>query len=152
MLFTWLPIQHLSFPGGASGKESTYQLMRQRFDPWVGKIAWRRKWNPTSTFFPGEFHGQRSLAGYSQWGHKKSDMTQHLSNYPTFDWFVFERDLRHYLFQLYHNKSKNTEAQVSNVTNCSGKVKLSESRLPILHQINGLFLGEEGWRLWLFLI
>ena len=141
MLFRWLPIQHLSFPGGASGKESTYQLMRlkrYRFDPWVGKIAWRRKWHPTSTFLPGESHGQRSLAGYSQWSHKESDMTQYLSSYPTFDWFVFERDLRHYLLQLYHNKGSEC---VSNVTNCSGKVKLSESRWTILHQINGLFLG-----------
>ena len=76
---------NLSFPGGASDKEPTYQFKRHRFDPWVGKIAWRRKWHPTATFLSREFHGQRSLAGYSQWGHKESDMTQHLSNYPTFD-------------------------------------------------------------------
>ena len=35
-----------------------------RFDPWVGKIPWRRKWQPTPVFLPGESHGQRSLAGY----------------------------------------------------------------------------------------
>ena len=99
---------------------------------------WSRKWQPTPVFLPGESHGQRSLAGYSQWSHKESDMTQYLSSYPTFDWFVFERDLRHYLLQLYHNKGSEC---VSNVTNCSGKVKLSESRWTILHQINGLFLG-----------
>ena len=38
---------------------------RPGFDPWVGKIPWRRKWQPTPVFFPGEFHGQRSLAGYN---------------------------------------------------------------------------------------
>ena len=42
-------------------------------------IVWRREWQPTSPFLPGEFHGQRSLAGYSSWGHKESDMPEHLS-------------------------------------------------------------------------
>ena len=43
---------------------------RPGFDPWVGKIPWRREWQPTAVFFPGESHGQRSLAGYSSWGHR----------------------------------------------------------------------------------
>ena len=38
---------------------------RCRFDPWVKKISWRRKWKPTPIFLPGKFHGQRSLVGYS---------------------------------------------------------------------------------------
>jgi len=42
----------------------------------VGKSPWRRKRLPTPVFWPGEFHGQRSLAGYSSWGRKKSDMTE----------------------------------------------------------------------------
>ena len=46
------------------------------FDPWVGKIPWRRKWHPTLVLWPGEFHGQRSLMGYSPKGHKESDMTK----------------------------------------------------------------------------
>ena len=44
-------------------------------DPWVGKIPCKRAWQPIPVFFPGEFHGQRSLAGYSPWGRKESDMT-----------------------------------------------------------------------------
>ena len=40
------------------------------------KIPWRRKWLPTPVFLPGEFHGQRSLEGYSPWGCKESDMTE----------------------------------------------------------------------------
>ena len=44
--------------------------MRPRFDPWVGKIPWRRKWQPTPVFLSGKSHGQRSLAGYSSWIHK----------------------------------------------------------------------------------
>ena len=46
------------------------------------KIPWRREWLPTSVFLPGEFHGQRSLAGYSPWGHKESDMTKRLTCSP----------------------------------------------------------------------
>ena len=42
--------------------------MRLGFDPWVGKILWSRKWQHTLVFLPGEFHGRRSLAGYSPWG------------------------------------------------------------------------------------
>ena len=49
------------------------QCRRPRFDPWVGKIPWRRKWLPTPVFLPGEFHGQRGLGGYRPWGHKESD-------------------------------------------------------------------------------
>ena len=52
---------------------------RLAFDPWVGKILWRRKWQPTPVFLPGEFHGQRSLVGHSPWGHKESDMTEHMA-------------------------------------------------------------------------
>ena len=42
----------------------------------VGKIPWRRAWQPTPVFLPGESHGQRSLAGYSPWGHKESGTTE----------------------------------------------------------------------------
>ena len=50
--------------------------MRHEFDPWVGKIPWRRKWQPTPIFLPGKPHGQRSLVGYSPWGHEDSDRTE----------------------------------------------------------------------------
>ena len=56
----------LGFPRWLSGKESAGQCTRCkrcRFDPWVRKIHWRKKWQPTLVFLPGEFHGQRSLAG-----------------------------------------------------------------------------------------
>ena len=67
------------FPGGSVGKESTCQFRRHkrcRFDPWVGKIPWRRKWQPTPVFLPGKSQGQRSLVCYSSWGHKELDMTE----------------------------------------------------------------------------
>ena len=58
----------ISFSGGASGKEPACQCKRrnrQGFDPRVGKIPWRRSWQPTPVLLPGEPHGQRSLAGDS---------------------------------------------------------------------------------------
>ena len=45
----------------------------------VGKIPWKREWLPTPVFWPGEFQGQRSLAGYSPWGCKQSDIIEQLS-------------------------------------------------------------------------
>ena len=52
---------------------------RHGFNPWVGKIPWRRAWQPTPVFLLGESPGQRSLAGYSPWGHKELDTTERLS-------------------------------------------------------------------------
>ena len=49
---------------------------RPGFNPWIGKIPWKREWLPTPLFLPGEFHGQRNLAGYSPWGCKESDTTE----------------------------------------------------------------------------
>ena len=63
-------------------KRNCLQCMRHRrhgFDPWVGKIPWRRKWQPTPAFLPEKPHGRRRLAGYSLWGHIESDMTEWLN-------------------------------------------------------------------------
>ena len=53
--------------GWLSGKESACQCSRRRFNHWVSKIPWRRKWQPTPVFLPGESYEQRSLVGYSCW-------------------------------------------------------------------------------------
>ena len=66
----------LGLPRWLSGKESACQ-----FDPWVRKIPWRRTWQPTPIFSPGESHTQRSLVGYSPWGRKGSDRTEHMRKY-----------------------------------------------------------------------
>ena len=71
LYFTW------GFPGGSDGKDSNYNVG----DPWVGKIPWRREWQPTPVFLPREFHGQRSLAGYSPWSRTELDTTEQLNIY-----------------------------------------------------------------------
>ena len=58
-----LPLSHRGSPH--------LQCRRREFDPWVGKMLWRRKWQPTPVFLSRKSHGQRSLAGYSLWYHKK---------------------------------------------------------------------------------
>ena len=67
---------YICFPGGTSDKVSACQckrLKRHGFNPWVGKIPWGRKWQPTLVLSPGKFHGWRILVGYSPWGYKESD-------------------------------------------------------------------------------
>ena len=71
--------RHMNLPGGTNSKEPTCQCRRHkrhRFSPWVGKILWRRKWQPTPVSLSGESHGQRSLVGYNPWGHKESGTTE----------------------------------------------------------------------------
>ena len=66
-------LEDLGFPWGPAGKESV-QSGRPGFNPWVGKIPWRRERQLTPEFWPGEFHGL-----YTPWGHKESDTTEWLS-------------------------------------------------------------------------
>ena len=63
LLITVVCTHRLGLSRWLSGKESGCQCRRLGFDPWVRKIPWRRKWQPTAVFLPGEPHGQRSLAG-----------------------------------------------------------------------------------------
>ena len=72
---------------GGSMVESTSQCRKHQFDPWVWKMPWRRKWQPTPVLLPGKSHGQRSLASYSPWGHKRvrddlATKQQHMSVVP----------------------------------------------------------------------
>ena len=67
------------FPRGSDGKESTCNAGDLGSIPGLGKSPGGFSWQPTPVFLPGESHGQRSLAGYSPWGHKESDMTKRLS-------------------------------------------------------------------------
>ena len=89
--------------GGAGGKESACQCGRRRFDPWVRKIPWRKKWQPTPVFLPRTFHAQRSLVGSRRTGpnqvtkqaHTRATLlaqgcTQRLSSFPDpFIWAIF---------------------------------------------------------------
>ena len=68
-----------TIPGGSDSKESASNEGDPVFNPWVRKIPWRREWQPTPVFLPGEPHGQRSLVDYSPWGCEESDTTEQLT-------------------------------------------------------------------------
>ena len=73
---------YIGLPRWLSGERIRRACRRPRFDPWVGKIPWRSKWQLTPVVLPGKSHGQRRVAGYSPWGCKESDTTEHThSNY-----------------------------------------------------------------------
>ena len=61
----------MELPWWLSCKELACHCRNCTFDPWIGEIPWRGKWQPTPVFLPGTSQGQRSLVGYSPWGHKK---------------------------------------------------------------------------------
>ena len=65
----------IGFPGGSVVKNLPASS-GDRFDSWIGKIPWKRKWQPTPVFLPGEFHGQGNLVGYSPLGCKELDNTE----------------------------------------------------------------------------
>ena len=75
----------MGFPGGSDGKASRLQCRRPEFNPWVGKILWRRKWQPTPVLLPGKSHGQRSLVDYSPYDRKESDTTERLHSFHRYD-------------------------------------------------------------------
>ena len=79
-LFYQVVISLLGLPSWLNGKEICLQcrsLRRHGFDSFVRKIPWRRDWQPTLVFLPGESQGQRSLVGsQSPWGHKELDTTE----------------------------------------------------------------------------
>ena len=69
----------ICFPGSSASKESTCPCRRHKrhgFKPWVRKISWRRKWQPTPVFSTGKFHEQRCLVGHTVHGVAESDMTE----------------------------------------------------------------------------
>ena len=77
---------YMGLPKCLSGKDSTCWYRRYVFDPWVVKVTWRRKWQPTPLFLPEKSHGQRSPEGYSPWGHKESDTTEWVLMQATYTW------------------------------------------------------------------
>ena len=100
---TPLGLQWLAFPSSSDGKAIACHCKRAGFNLWVGKIPWRRKWQSTVVFLPGEFHGQRSLAGHSSQSRKESDMTEWRNTHASFNGYsnvVYEtiRNFCHFIY------------------------------------------------------
>ena len=82
----------LWLPRRLSGKESTCQCRSCRFDPWIRKIPWRRKWQPTPDFSPEKSHGLRNLVGYGPWRVEQDLETKQLL--PLVVMYVLQEGLR----------------------------------------------------------
>ena len=84
------------FPHGTSGKEPVCQCRRSKrhgFSPWIGKSPWRRAWQSTPVFLPGEYQGQRRLVGYSPYHCKQLDTTKQLGTHTQF--LMLESSVNH---------------------------------------------------------
>ena len=109
----------LGLPRWLSGKEPACHCRRCKrhgLDPWVGKISWRRKWQPTSVFLSRKFYGQRSLAGYSSWSCKELDMTERMHTHT-------HTHTRHLPLGLVHTDTKAKSIINTTINHVFGKHK-----------------------------
>ena len=86
-------------PAKKKKKRINLQCGRPGFNPWVGKISWRRERLPTPVFWPGEFHGL-----YSPWGHKESDLTEWLSHSEVQETDIIQRKVKIKSYFLFATK------------------------------------------------
>ena len=129
---------YIDFLGDATGKEPACQCKEHKFNPWDGKVPWRRKWQPAPIFLSGKFNRQRSLAGCSPWGHRESDMTEHAHIYCIF--FIHSSIDRHlgcfHVLAIINSASMNIE-----------EMYVFSRTLEVRFYLNGNFLCEcDPWR------
>ena len=123
----------MGFPCSSAVKKNLPTMGRPGFDFWVGKIPWRREQLPTSVFLPGEFHGQRSLVGYSPLGLKESD-----------------RKLTHFTFQgwvklRWFSWAKQTQPGRHGVAESDPTEWLSLSNKDLHHHHNSCLSPSSQW-------
>ena len=126
----------MGLPCWLSGKGITCQCRRLESNPWVGKIPWRRKWQPIPIFLSGKSHGQRSLAGYSLWGHKELDMTKRLalSLFRAFSWTAVTEEEA--LLHLFSRCAEIQKQEPVSLRLSEQKAALWESRSPLGSQLS----------------
>ena len=111
-------------------------MQEMGFDPWVEKIPWRMKWQPSPVFLPGEFHGQRSLAGYSHGVAKESDMTsvtkQQHNTHTYISWTYIPISLLEWYAYLYSVQFSSVAQSCPTVCDPMNR---STPGLPVHHQL-----------------
>ena len=139
-----MPLPYLCFPEpSCQGR----RCKRCRFNPWVGKIPWRKEWQPTPVFLPGESHGWRSLEGYSPRGHQESDTTE----YACMPFLRLPAPNSRWLLSLLCPKLRDavtawrpgTPHPLWNPGFVCCVLSAWERSLPVIHQRNSLFLKTQ---------
>ena len=118
-------------------------MQETQVDPWVRKILWRRKWQPTPVPLPGKFHGQRIPVGYSPWGCKEFDTTGQLNWGKT--------GIMKHKFKLYFPCSSNSEENACNSgdqspISGSGRSSGEGNGNPFQYSCRENLIDREAWR------
>ena len=135
----------------AQGKESACQCRRCRFDPWVRKIPWRRKWKLTPVFLPGESHGQRTLVDYSPQGRKRVCYTLATKQQTTLEFFHVVQGSSSFFILVYFLNNGTQRYSLRNTWNFSicyliggmnfiGVIKLKMGRLFFIIHLGLVYL------------
>ena len=93
ILYSYILIHEIGLSWWFGGKEFACNVGVAGWIPESRRFPWRRAWEPTPVFLPAESHGQRSLTGYSPWGHKESDATEETENACMYEYVRFEKSL-----------------------------------------------------------
>ena len=135
----------MELPCWLNGKESACQCKRHGFNPWAKKMPWRRKWRPIPGFLPGKSQGQRSLAGYSPWGHKRVKHDSVTKQQPPPSLFTTLSCLKLFCLPVYCLCPPKQQAQLSPFLvslihpNCSFVLATTSSSFPAEIMQPGLF-------------
>ena len=136
-----------------SGKELACHCRRSKFDPWVGKISWRRAWQPTPVFLPGESHGQRSLVGYTIHGSRKElDTTEWWRTHSTLLFSSTQVPISESLLPQWLWAARETP-QTNHLPERRCKNLFPGLSPGISHKINasvGIRSSESDWGFWYF--
>ena len=127
----------MGFSDGTSGKESACQSRRHKrrgFNPWVRKISWSRKWQPTPVFLPESFCGQRSPIGYSPRGHKELDTAEHTRT--QYYWLIKICDLRCW------------SRSIQQTMTCGSHLELCVNKVWLKHKHCHLFTATNNRQTW----
>ena len=144
-------LEPTGFPSGAGGKEPTCQCRRYKtpgLNPWVRKTPWRRAWQPTPIFLPGESHGQRSLVGYSpgvakSWAWLTRLNVHACTAYRRKDQRIWKHQLKLSITKYTHRKNTRKKKTFGTISNdLTSETQKEGMRIKIFKEITAKMLSK----------